>query len=266
MNTNELAPASPETVRNDAITLHIEDYTIRSYETDMFGAASMQTICNYFQNLGYNHALRIRDREQIQDDGRTAFVLTRLHVKMERMPLWRETVRIRSWLSPFVSQYAIRDFQVYGADGALIGTGTNSAVFFDLARRKVTEAPDAFKKLHLPDRPRALDDPFERMARPSSVTYERTFTADMSDIDFYHHVNNVVYITWALDTVPEAIWRTHSCLEMEVNFRSEVGLGGTMISQAEEIADRDGITCIHRLFRPGDTRDAALLRTFWHRR
>lgn len=266
MNTTALnAERAPASDPGD-ITLHRESYTIRSYEVDVHGVVSIPAICNYFQNLGYNHALRMKEWNDIEESGSTGYVLTRLHVRMLRIPRWKETITIASWLSPIVSGSAIRDFELTDERGSLVGVGTNSAVFFDLERRRPMEAPEGFLKLNLPKRPRALDDPFERLPKPAHIHHEKAFTAGMTDIDMYNHVNNVVYISWAMDAVPQEVWRTHVPMEMEIAFRSEVSFGEAVVSQAEEIRTPEGMTYVHRLARENSERDVALLRTRWFTR
>ncbi len=240
-----------------------EEYTIRSYEADINAKATIQTIGNYFQNIGLNHALNLQQHLGIENDPNLAFVLTRLRIKIERYPFWRETVTINSWLSPIVDMFAVRDFEMLDGSGNIIGTGTNSAVFFNLAERKPIHVTEGFMKIPSPDRPRALDDPFEKLPVMEKADYSRTFNVRQSDLDMYRHVNNVIFIEWAVEAIPEDIIKCRRLCDMEINFKAESDFGDRIISQAQKIDNGDEMVFLHKLVREADNRTVAVLRTKW---
>ncbi len=246
-------------VISDTESVYTEKFSVKSYETDARGRATIQAVCSYFQEIGFNHAALLMSEVESVDKN-TAFVLTRLHVKIKRYPVWKEKIEIRTWLSPLDSNYAIRNFEIFDPAGDLIGTGLNSALFFDLARRKPVPVPDEVKSIPVLDR-RALDDEFRHVDIPEVFDHSLLIDVKYSDIDMYRHVNNVRYVDWALDAVPLDTRGNSSLLEVEIAFRSETDFPDKILS---EIAQDNG-QFVHRITRKSDGKVSALLKTRWGR-
>ena len=145
----------------ESVYVYTENYKIRSYETDLNGMASIRTICNYLQNSGFNHALALQRAGCITGDPEIAYFLTRQRVRVYRYPRWREEITLVSWLDPRVKGYAVREFEMSDSDGNIIVCATNSALFYNLKERKVVRLTEDLFSIPDPERPRALDDPFE---------------------------------------------------------------------------------------------------------
>ncbi len=188
-----------------SIFLHMENYTVRSYETGIDSRATVQTIVNYLQNSGFNHALILRKAGGLTDDPSTAYFLTRQRVRMFRYPEWRESITINTWLEPRIEKYAVREFEIIDSSGEIIGCATNSALFYNLNEKRVIPASEKMNRIPPPERGRALDDPFEPIPRPSVAEFSVEFNTRLADLDMYRHVNNVVYVEWAVETLPQEL-------------------------------------------------------------
>lgn len=248
-----------------SVFTHTENYTVRSYETDVNARATIQTIVNYMQNSGFNHALILRKAGGLSHDPSTAYFLTRQKVRIFRYPEWQETITINTWLEPRIEKYAVREFEMFDATGNLIGCATNSASFYDLKEKKVIPASQRMHKIPVPPRGRALDDPFDSIPRPSVAEFSAEFSTRLADLDMYRHVNNVVYVEWAVETLPHEVWTGWTLRDHEINFRSETSLGDIVLSEAEEVTCSDKRIFLHRLTRRSDGKEVALLRTWWEK-
>ncbi|HON79535.1 MAG TPA: thioesterase [Spirochaetota bacterium] len=244
------------------LALHTEQFTLRSYETDPHGRMSMVTLCNYFQEIGFNHAERLFNSLPADEVEQYAYVLTRLHVIMENPVCRKDTISITSWLLPMTGRFAIRNFRVYDSSGNTVARGINSALFFDLNERRPVPIPENAKAIPVKDC-MAIHDDFSPLPRPERNDCETEFTVRYNDIDTYRHVNNVRYIEWAVETLPFEIRNNCFLEEMEINFRAETGFGDVLRSSAEINRDDAAITCHHCITRTDNGNEAAVLRTRW---
>ncbi len=242
-----------------------ETYSVRSYETDVNGRATVQTIVNYLQNSGFNHALILRKCGGLSHDPSTAYFLTRQRVRIYRYPDWRETITLNTWLDPRIEKYAVREFELTDSSGEIIGCATNSALFYNIHEKKIIPASERMINIPVPPRGRALDDPFESIPRPSVAEFSAEFNTRLADLDMYSHVNNVVYVEWAVETLPQEVWNGWTLRDHEINFRSETGPGEVIQSEAEEITCGEVRIFLHRLVRRSDGKEVALLRTWWEK-
>ncbi len=103
----------------------------------------------------------------------------------------------------------------------------------------------------------------DRLPAPENVRTERRFAVRLSDLDINRHVNNVNYIEWAVESVPEALWTTHRMDEFEIEYHA-AGVSGDQVRvqcQVDEAEDR--IRCLHCLEREAAGTERARARSNW---
>jgi len=224
---------------NGDISSIIRDFMVQVYDLDMNLSSTMPVICNYLQETGITHGMMITADAGISSDD-IVFVLTRLHVKMERYPQWKERVSVRSWLSPVKDRYVIRNFEIIAGDGEIIGRGINSAVAFDMKNRTGVVVAGDVSKVQTLDTEFALPHTFEKLAPVTSGEYQNSIDVRYFDCDLYHHVNNVKYIQWCIETLPVEFIGSHKLYEIDINFRAEGNIGDKLVVKTESGLD-DGI-------------------------
>ncbi len=242
------------------ISLVSREFKVQVYELDMNSKATMAAICNYLQETGISHGMMLMDKAGINLDD-LVFVLTRLHVRMFRYPSWKETVKVRTWLSPITSRYAIRNFEIESDDGELLGAAINSAVPFNLKERNRSNIEIDISGVETLQRGEPLPHLFDRLEQPGDPAYEKQIVASYSDCDLYRHINNVKYIQWCLDTLPQSINDSGTLYEIDINFRSEGNCGDMLISRAAPI-DR-GESFIHGITELSSARELVRMKSVW---
>lgn len=247
-----------------------EEFEIRSYLTDFRGNASIQTLCRFFQETAGNHARNMGFAlDQLQAEGKT-WVLSRFHIQVQRYPRWREHVRIETWPSGSIGFYAVRDFYLYNQQNQRLASASSIWLILDLNRKTPLRIPQALVDMNVTDRDRAIADRFDTLWRPeqgSALTrmFEKSFVARKSDVDLNRHVNNVSYVEWAVETVPDDVWRTHLLTEIEVSFRAETLYGDAILSQSDQVKEARQQVFRHRIVRESDQTEMFLARTRWNR-
>ncbi len=245
-----------------------ETYRVRTYETDPQGRASIQTLCNYFQEAAGNHALAYGVPIEALLARDLTWVLARLHVQIDAYPQQGETVRVETWPVAFVGIYAYRHFLVYRMDedgqaSQCLGRGASAWLVVDMQRMRPIRIPPPISEIVPPERPPAIAGDFDRLKPPDGAEHERRFRVRYSDLDVNRHVNNVCYAEWAVETVPEAVLHTCQLSAIELQFRAETTLGDTVVAQARQQSDGEVLRFDHRLLREADEREVALARTRW---
>ena len=219
------------------ISLVEKSYTVNVYDLDINVSPTMMLICNYLQDIGINHGMQITKDAGI-NNADIVFVLTRLHVKMDRFPAWHETVKVESWLSPIKDKYVIRNFEIYDNSGNMIGKGINSAVSFSMKERAGITLDLDVNRVQTLDRKEPLPHNFVKIPQIEKCDYENSINVRYFDCDLYRHVNNVKYIQWCAETLPADFLKRHVLHEIDINFRAEGNIGDKLIvkteSQSEE--------------------------------
>ena len=187
------------------------------------------------------------------------WVLSRLHVKVNRFPFWREEIKIETWPSGRQSKFATRDFLIFDQKHKILVKATSSWMIVDLKTQKPIVMPAFMDEIRLPDRQRALESTFPKMKSPKNPNSEIQYDVRLSDLDINQHVNNVKYIEWSLESVPFEIWRTKVLSELEISFRSETKYGESILIQTERNED----IFLHNVISKNDKRSLALVQTTW---
>ncbi len=241
-----------------------ETFRVRAYETDIHGHVSIQTLCNYLQEVAGNHAEALNvSVERLRPD-HLAWVLARLHVKVSAYPKWGETVRIESWPTGEDGLYALRDFLVFNEAGQSIIQATSAWLVMQTEQKRPMRIPKYVRDIELPQRPRALKKSFEKLAPPSNAVHQSSFAVRYSDLDLNAHVNNTRYVEWLVESMPERIQRHHRLVELKVQFRNETQFGDTVQSRAKQIQQGDTLIFAHSLVTAADQRLVATAHTHWH--
>ena len=65
----------------------------------------------------------------------------------------------------------------------------------------------------------------------------------VNDLDINNHVNNTVYITWAMESLDHDFRASHVLKSLDINFKHEVGYGEDILSQVKY--DRENLVTEH---------------------
>ncbi len=238
-----------------------ERFRVRAYEVDPRGFASIQTLCNYFQEAADNQTQTLGLAvDQLAGQGRT-WVLSRLRICMEAYPRWRDGILMTTWPSDAGRILAFRDYEFADEAGRRLGGASSAWLLLDLKTRRPVRIPPDVVELSVRDRPRAIAHAFdERLRAPESPENERRFTVRISDLDVNQHVNLVNYIEWAVETVPAAVREQTMLCDLQVEFLAESVYGDEAVSRSQELAPR---IFQHAILRKSDLRPLALARTQW---
>jgi len=238
-----------------------DKFRIRTYEIDHTGRATLISIQQYLQEVAVEHAMKLKvSMYELFPQGLT-WVLSRLHIKVQRYPKLHETVRVKTWPSGRSSLFATRDFEIWDSKETKICTATTSWMLIYLKNKRPARIDKHI--LELPVHPvRALPDDFPQLPKLTNPAFEKRFYARLSDLDLNQHVNNIAYIAWCLEAIPREYWDTHQLTEIEVNFKAESFYGDSIHSRCAPAPETDGIF-YHHLIRETDNKELARSVTHW---
>ena len=237
-------------------------FLVHTYEVDFRARALPLTLLNFLQDTAGEHAARLGFSvlELLKRD--LTWLLSRYHIRIRRYPSFGETVSITTWPSGKQGIFALRDFEIAGADGRTIGEATSSWVLWNPKFRQAARLEE-----NLPDRAtldrRALPDDFRPLPVCPAGGRELPFRVEMQDIDFNNHVNHPVYIQWALETAPESVLRTLAPVEIEVAYKGEALYGEDVVSRIHPVDEGPSPIFLHGIRHREKGTELTRIRTTW---
>lgn len=240
------------------------DFPVRYHELDNHGNVQPVTLLNWLQDAAGMHARKLGvSVVDLRKLGLT-WVLSRIHLLVERYPRSGDSVHIRTWPASREGLFSCREFVLTDDRGGPVGRASTSWAVVNVATRRPVRLND-----HLPPYPllpeRALEDDFTSLpAFPASETRDVGFRVLRSDLDSNQHVNNTVYAGWALEAVPDEV--ADGCLtELEIAFRAEALYGDSIVSRCAVVEAGEESCCLHQIIKEQDGRELARLRTRWRK-
>lgn len=236
-----------------------KEFIVQTYETDQRGFARPVALLNYLQAAAGEHAARLKvSVADLRASGHT-WVLSRIHLVMERYPRGGHTVHLKTWPASRDTLFTVRDFKLYDR-GVLIGRATTSWAVLNLKSRRPVKLANVLSMYPI-NAARALDDPFATLPLCEAPEHELSLPVLRGDLDLNRHVNNTVYAGWALETIPEDVDCSCYLADIEISFRAEAIYGDTIVARTSR---GDGERCyLHCIENSGDGRELARLRTCW---
>lgn len=240
-----------------------EFYRVRSYEADANGRATPASLCNYLQEAAGNHASALGlSVEQLRLSGLT-WMLSRLRLEAAQLPHWRDTISVETWPSGNQGLLAMREFIVRSDSGEAIARATTAWLLIDLDRRRPARLPEEVLALRLPDRRPALTFTGDRVPAPEDPHAEEPVIVRWTDMDVNEHVNNVRYVAWALDALPEDILRSCMLSALSVDFLSESHMGDRLRVRRGAGAGGEEQRFLCEISRESDGSEVARIASAW---
>jgi len=241
-----------------------DEYHISFYEVDTKNEAFLPVLWSFMQETAWHHADHLRLGYSDLMEQQYFWVLSRLSVQMEEYPRWGDRIRVKTWLSGTGRLFALRQFSIADQSGRILGTAKSAWLVLDLRGRKPQKIEPLFSHL------RNLFDPLLPAEEPEKLPalvrtqWKKSYEVRYSDIDVHHHVNNVKYIEWILDSYPVEINRTHQIHTFDINFLAESSYEDAISVRTETLQEFPP-AFLHGIFREEGGRELCRARAGWKR-
>ena len=239
-----------------------DEYSVSFHEVDTKNEVFLQVLWSFMQETAWHHADHLGLGYSDLMGQQYFWVLSRLSVQMEEYPRWGDRIRVKTWLTGTGRLFALRQFSIADLTGKIFGTARSAWLVLDLKSRKPQKIEPLFKHLsHLFDHLPRAEEP-EKLTAAVQPTWKKSYEVRYSDIDVHHHVNNIKYIEWVLDSVPLDINRTHRIHTFEINFLAESSYEDVISIQTETLQESPPVF-LHRLSREEEGKELCRARTGW---
>ena len=240
-----------------------KDYLVHTYETDARGAVRPVALLNYLQDSAGEHAGRLGLSVVDLFKRGLTWVLSRYHILIHHYPAMGARLEVTTWPSGKRGPFATRDFEVADGGGRPVLSATSSWMVLDLAQKKTVEVSSVVGPAYAIDR-RALEDAFASLPVLSASDAEARFRVETAHIDWNRHVNNAIYIEWALEAVPPDVLLARRPKDLEVSYRAAAVYGDEVLSAVQKSPEEgSGPAFLHRISNAATGVELARLRTRW---
>ena len=239
-----------------------KQFELRYFEMNDFGVASPITILTLLEETAADHCYSINHSLYQLAEQNIGWVLISGIMQMDRYPNYKEKITIRTWLSSYSTIKGYRENIIYDEHNNIIGKAKGLWVFFDINRRRPVKIfDDIIEEWSLCDINSIVHDITKKIELNEKADFELNFKVNRYDTDIIKHVNNIRYVQWAVETVPDDIVDNYYLHSIDGRFIAEAHYGQTIVSLTK--IDVNGTSFIHSMKVKGTDKVCATAKTIW---
>ncbi len=239
-----------------------KQFELRYFEMNEFGVASPTSILTLLEETAADHCCLINHSLDQLAEQNIGWILISGYMQIERYPAYREKITVRTWLSKYSNIKGFRENIIYDEQGLIIGRAKGLWVFFDIEKRRPIQIFNDIKNSWSFKSEECINyNIAKKINAIDSANYTRIFKVNRYDTDKNKHVNNIRYLQWAIESVPDEIINNYYLFSIDGRFVAEAQYDDTIISLAEE----DGIdtSFLHTIKIQNNNKVCAIAKTVW---
>ena len=239
-----------------------KQFELNYFEMNEFGVASPTTILTLLEETAADHCYSINHSLYQLGEQNIGWVLISGIMQMERYPRYKEKITIRTWLSKYTTIKGFRENIIYDEQNNIIGRAKGLWVFFDIDRRRPVKIFDDIMKKWSFCNEESIDYNISKKIKAvENSDYKLEFKVNRYDTDMIKHVNNIRYLQWVVESVPEEIIDNYYLYSIDGRFIAEAHYGQTIVSLTKN--DTKEKSFIHSIKIDGTDKVCATAKTIW---
>lgn len=250
-----------------------ERFVVRFSEVGDRKTMSLEGLASLMQEAACNHVLKIGYGAFAGTMGRVVTVTTRMHIEVDRYPVWRDLLEVDTWYCTEGRNAVRRDWTVKDVNtGETIAMATSTWVLMNMDTKAMVRITDDVRAEFAPwarDPPKwALSE--DRIKASSGRIPKINGDAEFSrtglspteiDLDMNQHVNNIKYISWTMESLPFEFRGSHEIRKITLEYRREAQKGDTVESRAKtELLNDDSASIAGHAEEPTEERFVHVIR------
>lgn len=239
-----------------------EKLTIKSYQTNQYGKASIVALFNVMLEAAWAHAQIMDWGYDDLKDHNLFWVLSRFYLQIEKYPAWQDELTLNTWSAGTDGMYAYREYIVEDSNGKIILKASSAWLILDMETRKIFRLSDY--KATFPKRAEANACRNPKRIKPDAhLPNQSYFPVLFSELDINKHFNSVKYVERVLDDFGIDFLNENEPAELEVNYLKEAVAGDQIAVMRTQLSASESLNC---LVRESDGVDLCVMRIAWRKR
>jgi len=242
-----------------------KQFNLRYFEMNKFGEASPLTMAMLLEETASDHCNSIDFGLFDLYAQNIGWVLIAGFMHIDRYPVFKEKITIRTWMSAFTTTRGYRENIVFDSNNNIIGRSRGLWVFYDTKRKRPVKIFNEIQERWTGSSEICTDYNIDvKLTDAESIKCRKKFDIYQYDLDANNHVNNLRYLQWALETVPEDYFEEKQLSTLDARFIKEAYYGQSI--ESVTLAESEN-SCFHHRIQNVTTGDlCAAANTAWRER
>ncbi|MBQ3160305.1 MAG: hypothetical protein IJC00_07540 [Clostridia bacterium] len=207
------------------MSVYEKSYRLLSSDVDAGQRLRLSRLFTFLQEASIAHTTLLgMGREKTLDRG-LLWIVTLQQVKVDRLPVYDEDVKLLSWPGATMHLYFPRYYRMEDKDGRTLLTGSAHWALLDRENRKMVFPEEHGVRIDGETGEGPL--PLLAAPKPAREGEKETFAVPYSYVDLNGHMNNTRYLDLAEDRMPADL-RQRAVREIRAEYSGEAKLGESM--------------------------------------
>lgn len=166
-----------------------------------------------------------------------AWIILNWKLKVLSRPKSNSHLLVKTWISSSNALFFYRDFEILDENSKIVAIASSKWVLFGINKKSIIKIPEEVKEKYSCVDKLAFEEKWnEKLKEPECSEFVMDYKVQRRDIDTNHHVNNLYYLDYAYEALPEEIYNNFKFSNVEIMYKHEAKLGDTVslfLSQCE---------------------------------
>lgn len=174
-----------------------------------------------------------------------AWLILNWKLRVFSRPKWGTTVTVNTWSRSQNALFSYRDLEIYDDKNNLVAIATSKWLLFDVNKQAISKTtPEMREKFESIDKSVFEEKFTEKLKEPENSKFVLEYTIQRRDIDTNHHVNNLNYLDFAYEALPEEVYKNGELNNVEIMYKHEAKLGDTLLVYYASVEQNEHIITI----------------------
>ena len=223
-----------------------EKHRVVFYETDVTKNISIGMLVDLMMLASENQSEQLGIGTDKVNGLGYGWVITQHVLGIERLPKVNEEVKIWTEADSYNKYFCYREFGIDDLDDNPIVRMQTIFVLMDFKNRKISQiVPELIIPFGATETPKVKR--YKNVKKIKEIDNHKKYQVRFMDIDSNHHVNNVHYFDWMLDTLDYDFLSKHTLKKINIQYKQEITYGDIVTSNVQIINSNDTITTLHEV-------------------
>ena len=198
---------------------------------------SLRGIILLFEDIACRHSDMVG--YGINDVTKTHFswVLLNWKIKVLSRINYGSIVTVKTWSRETSKLYTYRDFEIYDENNNLICIASSKWVLLSTETGHIIHITEEIKNAYLAENKTVFNESdLHKIVEPDNAEKTFSFTVRRRDIDINNHMNNLYYLDYALEALPEEVYLKFFN-NVEIMYKYSAKLGETIKNNKKKEED-----------------------------
>ena len=203
-----------------------KNFDITFSDIDINNELSNKGILRIMQEIAGLHSSSLGYGLNDSDKTGYAWLLLNWKLRVFSRPKWESTLTVKTWSKSMNPLFAYRDIEILDSNNNLVAIGSSKWILFDINKKSLIKIPNEVKEFFPNVDKSVFEEKFkEKLKEPENSNFVYEYTIQRRDIDTNHHVNNLNYLDYAYEALPENIFSNINFSNVEIMYKHEAKLG-----------------------------------------